>query len=151
MIEFAVEADIARPVSEVFAFATDPKKLSNWQTNTVSALPEDDGPLQLGSRIHEVHRGPGGRELKSIVEVSEYKLDQVFALRMIEGALPIDGRLLFESVADGTRVHFTVHGRPSGAMRIVQPLLRLALKRQFSEHVSTLKAALESSTQPCSA
>ena len=37
MIQFTVEAQIARSPTEVFAYATDPTKLATWQTNTISA------------------------------------------------------------------------------------------------------------------
>ncbi len=37
MIDFTVETQIARPVHDVFAYATDPGRLADWQTNTVSA------------------------------------------------------------------------------------------------------------------
>ena len=143
MIEFTVETDIERPVSEVFAYVTDPAKLPSWQTNTVSAVPEDDGPLRLGSRLREVHRAPGGKELKSLVEVSEFEPDKRFGLRMIEGDLPIHARIGFEHIDAGTRMFFTVHGQPSGGTRLAQPLLRRALKRQFRQHCATLKQVLE--------
>lgn len=45
MIEFTIETEIGRPPAEVFAFATDPALLPRWQTNTVAAVPEDEGPL----------------------------------------------------------------------------------------------------------
>ena len=48
---------------------TDPGKLDTWQTNTVSAEREDEGPMRVGSRLREVHRAPGGKELPSVVEV----------------------------------------------------------------------------------
>jgi uncharacterized protein YndB with AHSA1/START domain len=143
MIEFTIETEIERPVGEVFAFATDPAKLPSWQTNTVTAELLGDGPLRLGSRLREVHRGPGGKELESVVEVSEYEPDRLFALRMVEGALPVHARLAFEPEGEGTRMRFTVHGRPSGPMRLAQPLLRAALKRQFKQHCATLKRVLE--------
>lgn len=43
MIDFAIETRIARPVGEVFAYATDAAKLTSWQTNTVSVTVEGDG------------------------------------------------------------------------------------------------------------
>ena len=76
--------DLDRPVHEVFAYAIDPDKLPTWQTNTVSARREDDGPYGLGSRLHEVHRAPGGKELASVVEVVEFEPDRVFALEVKE-------------------------------------------------------------------
>jgi uncharacterized protein YndB with AHSA1/START domain len=143
MIEFTVETEIDRPVTEVFAYVTDPAKLPTWQTNTVSVVQEGDGPLRIGTRLREVHRAPGGRELVSLVEVSELEPERVFALRMVEGQLPIHGRIALEPVAGGTRMRFTVHGQPRGALRLAQPLLRRALRRQFAEHCATLKRVLE--------
>jgi uncharacterized protein YndB with AHSA1/START domain len=143
MIQFTVETEIARPASEVFAFVTDPTKLATWQTNTVSVVAEGDGPVHVGTRLREVHRAPGGKQLASLVEVSEYELDRVFALRMLEGTLPIHARITFEPTELGTQVRFAAHGQPSGAMRLAQPLLRLSLKHQFAGYCATLKRVLE--------
>jgi uncharacterized protein YndB with AHSA1/START domain len=145
MIQFTVQTEIACPPTEVFAYVTDPATLSTWQTNTVSATPEDNRPLGLGTRLREVHRAPGGRELASLVEVSEYEPDRVFALRMIEGALPIHARITFEPTELGTRVHVHVHGELTGAMRLAQPLLRVTLKRQFAGYCVTLRCIMENS------
>jgi uncharacterized protein YndB with AHSA1/START domain len=144
MFDFVVEIEIARPPAEVFAYATDPAKLATWQTNTVSAVAEGDGPLGLGTRLREVHRAPGGQQLASVVEVSEYDPGRTFALHMIEGALPIDARLTFEPTPAGTRLRFAAQGEPSGAMRLAAPVLRRILKRQFSGYCATLKQVLES-------
>jgi uncharacterized protein YndB with AHSA1/START domain len=144
MIEFTIETEIDRPVREVFAYVTDPDKLATWQTNTVSAVAEPAGPIGIGTRIHEVHRAPGGKQLASVVEVSEYDVNTTFGLHMIEGALPIDARLTFKPTASGTRMTFAAHGHPAGPMRLAQPLLRRTLKRQFSGYCATLKRVLES-------
>jgi uncharacterized protein YndB with AHSA1/START domain len=143
MIQFTVATEIARPPTEVFGYVTDPAKLATWQTNTISAVAEDDQPFGLGTRVREVHRAPGGKQLASLVEVSEYEPDRVFALRMLEGALPIHARITFEPTELGTRVQFDAHGRPSGPMRLAQPLIRLTLKRQFAGYCATLKEVLE--------
>lgn len=148
MIDFTIETEIARAPAQVFAFATDPALLPRWQTNTVSAVPEDELPLRVGSRIREVHRAPGGKEMESVVEVEELKPGRVFALRMVEGALPLDARLTFESVGSGTRLRFRVHGRPSGLARLTQPLLRSTLQRQFRRNCAELKRQLEGGSSP---
>ncbi len=142
MIDFSVETHIERPVGEVFAYATDPERLATWQTNTVSAIREDDGPLRLGSRLREVHRAPGGKQLESVVEVSEYEPDRVFALRVVEGT-PVHARITFAPTGRGTLMCFRAHGQLTGAMRLAQPLLQRVLKRQFASHCATLKDVLE--------
>jgi len=143
MIEFSVETEIARPPSEVFAYVTDPTKLPAWQRNTVSVTQEGDGPVGVGTRLHEVHKA-GGRELESVVEVSELEPDRVFALKLIEGPLPLDARLTFAPAATGTLLTFTGSGRAVGAMRLAGPLLTHTLKRQFARHCEHLKEVLES-------
>lgn len=144
MIEFSVETEIARPPAEVFAYVTDPQKLPTWQRNTVSVRPEGDGPIGIGTRLHEVHRAPGGKELESVVEVSEFEPERVFALKMIEGPLPLDARLTFAAAGAGTHLTFTGSGEPGGMMRLAGPLLTHTLKRQFARHCENLKEALES-------
>jgi uncharacterized protein YndB with AHSA1/START domain len=144
MIDITVETQIARPVHDVFAYATDPEKLSSWQTNTVSATREDDGPYGVGSRLLEVHRAPGGKELESVVEVVEYAPDRVFALEVKEGT-PIHAHIWFDPADGGTRMRLRAHGQLSGLMRIIEPLLARTLRKQFAQHVATLKQVLESS------
>ena len=142
MIDFTVETQIARPVHDVFAYATDPDRLSTWQTNTVSAERQDDGPFGVGSRLREVHRAPGGKELESVVEVVEYEPDRVFALEVREGT-PIHAHLSFDPADGGTHVRFRVHGNVTGPTRIIEPLVGRMLRKQFTQQVATLKRVLE--------
>lgn len=143
MIEFTVATEIARAPEEVFAYVADPSKLATWQTNTVSVTQAGDGPVGLGTRLREVHHAPGGKELESLVEVSEFEPPRVFALRMVEGPLPLDGRIVLEPSGKGTLMSFHCSGRPSGAMRLASPLLKRTIKRQFVEHCANLKQVME--------
>jgi len=146
MIDFTIETHIERPADEVFAYVTDPALLATWQTNTVSAVQEGDGPLAPGSRIREVHRAPGGRHLESLVEVSELEPGRTFALHVVEGT-PIDLRMTFEPDGDGdgggTRMALRPHGSLPGLLRVAQPVLQVVLKRQFARQCATLKQVLE--------
>ena len=143
MIDFTIQMSIERPPSEVFRYVTDPEKLPTWQTNTVSAVREDDGPLAVGSRLREVHRAPGGRELESVVEVSELEPDRTFALRVVEGT-PVHLRIVLEPAGAGaTLMRLRAHGGLTGPMRLAEPLLRRVLQRQFAQQCETLKQVLE--------
>jgi uncharacterized protein YndB with AHSA1/START domain len=142
MIDFTVETQIARPVHDVFAYATDPDHLSTWQTNTVVAQRQDDGPYGVGSRLREVHRAPGGKELESVVEVVEYVPDRVFALEVKEGT-PIHAHITFDAADGGTRMRFRAHGKVTGSTRIIEPLVRRMLRKQFAQQLATLKSVLE--------
>jgi uncharacterized protein YndB with AHSA1/START domain len=144
IVDFTIETEIERTPADVFAYVTDPSKLDTWQTNTVSAVPEPDGPIRLGSRIREVHRAPGGKNMASLVEVAEYEPDRVFGMRMIEGP-PIPGQITLTPTERGTRFRFRVYGQPTGAMRLAEPILKFTLKRNFTRFSTALKRVLENS------
>ena len=142
MIDFTVETPIDRPADEVFAYVTDPGKLATWQSNTVSSTPEPPGPVRLGTRLREVHKGPGGKEFPSLVEVTEYDPGRRFALRVVEGT-PVHADMTFEPTATGgTLFRFRAHGSLSGPMRLTEPLLGRMLRKQFTQQCTTLKQTL---------
>jgi uncharacterized protein YndB with AHSA1/START domain len=143
MIDFTITTEIARPPEVVFAYATDPARLATWQTNTISAELESDGPMGQGARLREVHRGPFGKRFSELVEVVRYEPDAAFDLHVIEGP-PIDAEIRFEPQGGGTRMHFRVHGQPSGLLRLMEPLAVMGLRRNFAQYCATLKAVLES-------
>ena len=142
MIDFTLETHLDRSPTEVFDYITDPTRLPEWQTNTVSSVPEGDGPLGVGTRLREVHRAPGGKELESVVEVVEYVPDRVFALEVKEGT-PIHAHITFDPADGGTRMRFRAHGKLNGPGRIIEPLVARMLRKQFGQHVATLKQVLE--------
>ena len=143
MIDFMIETRIERSPEEVFDYVTDPDKLDSWQTNTVSAVCEDDGPMRVGSRLREVHRAPGGKEMESLVEVTDFERPRAFGLNVVEGSLPVDLDITLEPAGEGTLMRFHGHGQPSGAARLAQPILQRVLRRQFAGQCATLKQVLE--------
>jgi uncharacterized protein YndB with AHSA1/START domain len=143
VIDFTIQTDIDRPATDVFAYVADPSKLHTWQPNTVSAMVVGGGDVGLGSRVVEVRRGPGGKELSQVVEYWEYEPGRRLSLRVVDGPMPIDGRLTFEPRESRTRMSFNVYGNPGGPLRFVKPLVQWALKRQFAGYCTTLKRVLE--------
>jgi len=141
MIDFTIQTQIDQSPATVFDYISDPERLPTWQTNTVSSVPLSDGPLEVGSRLREVHRGAGGKELVSVVEVTEFEPGGVFALRVVEGT-PIHLRITLDEAGAGTLMRFRAFGELTGAMRLVQPLLGRVLKRQFRSQLETLRRVL---------
>jgi uncharacterized protein YndB with AHSA1/START domain len=145
VIDFTIDTQIERSPEEVFDYVTDPDRLDTWQTNTVSAVREDQGPMRVGSRLREVHRAPGGKELPSLVEVTEFERPRAFGLKAVEGSLPVDLEITLEPRPQGTLMRFHGHGQPTGAARLAQPILQRVLKRQFAGQCATLKQVMEGS------
>jgi uncharacterized protein YndB with AHSA1/START domain len=142
LIDFAFTIEVARPPSEVFAYVTDPSKLADWQgTTAVEQL--TDGPVRDGTRFHEVHERMG-RRLESVTEVTAFDPDRHFAIRIVEGPVPIDGDWRFAPADGGTRIAFSASGSLSGAMRLLEPLIARTVRRQMRKDHERLKQALES-------
>jgi uncharacterized protein YndB with AHSA1/START domain len=140
-IELTIEID--RPVERVFAYVTDPSKLGEWQPNLIEATNETEGPLGRGTRLRETRRGPFGRTVEAVVEVAEYEPNARFDLRIVSGPLPIDGRHAFRARDGETRIDFVAEGQPGGGLRLAEPLLAAALRRQFRRYYERLKEVLE--------
>jgi uncharacterized protein YndB with AHSA1/START domain len=134
--------EIARPPEVVFAFITDPDRLGQWQTSIVEIRRERREPPAPGERFREVHAGLG-RRLESTVEVVEYDAPRRFALRIVDGPLPLDGAWTLTPSAGGTRVEFAGDGRLRGARRLLEPLVNALVRRQFRAHHERLRRALE--------
>ena len=144
MIRFALSIDIERPVGDVFAFVTDPARLPEWQTNVVDVVQETEGPLRVGTRLREVHSALG-RPLRTLVEVVEHEPDRLFALKVVDGLLPIDGRWEFAELDPATtRVTFTAEGRAPRLLRPVEGRVARGVERQMLAHHHRLKRVLES-------
>ncbi len=99
--------------------------------------------MRVGSRLREVHRAPGGKELESVVEVSAFERGRAFGLKVVEGSVPVNLDIALEPAGGGTLMRFRGYGQPTGAMRLAQPVLQRVLKRQFASQCATLKQVLE--------
>ena len=133
--------EIARPPDEVFAFVTDPTKLSAWQdAEEVQQLTE--GPVRAGTRFREVHKAAGRRRVE-LTEVVECDPCRLFHIRVVEGP-PVDGRWEFAPTpAGGTRVTLTPLAHLPGRARIANRAMEQMTALVFRRFHRRLKRALE--------
>ena len=142
-IDFSFDVTIDRSPQEVFSAVTDLERLRDWQPAVVDVELLGDGPLRTGSRLKEV-RQVRGKRLEQIVEIAAHEPGRRFGLRIVEGPLPVHGDLTFSPVEGGaTRLHMHAYGHANGAMRLLQPLLTVGLKREFRRQYLRLKGLLE--------
>jgi hypothetical protein len=142
VISFALALDVGRPAGEVFAYLTDPAKLGEWQ-GTAEVEQLTPGPVREGTRFREVHERMG-RRIESVTEVTGYVPDRHFAIRIADGPVPVDGRWDLDPTGSGTHIDFRAEGRLSGAMRLLEPLVGRAVRRQMRRDHERLKQVLES-------
>ncbi|TML04947.1 MAG: ATPase, partial [Actinobacteria bacterium] len=70
-VDVVTETEIARPRSDVAAFAASPDNATRWYANIESVAWETDPPLAVGSRLAFVARFLG-QTLSYTYEVSEH-------------------------------------------------------------------------------
>ncbi len=131
--------EIARPPEDVFAYMTDPAKLSTWQdAEEVTQL--TPGPVGAGTQFREVHKALGKRRVE-ITEIVAFEPGRVFEIRVVDGP-PVDGRWDFEAAGAGTRLTFTPTAR---VLRLMRPAAELMTALAFRRYHRKLKRALEGS------
>jgi hypothetical protein len=71
--------------------------------------------------------------------VAAYEDPRLFALNIVEGAMPLDGRWELEPRAGGTRLRFTGQADVRGPLRMAKPMLA----RRFRRYHDRLRELLE--------
>ena len=141
MIEIDENVMIDRPVERVFAFVTDFKNNTLWQTNVILSEQTSEGPLGEGTTYRLVNRFMG-KHLDSEGIISAYVPNQVCSYRFLSGPVDGESRYLFSSVNGGTR--FTTIGSISlNMLKSVEFLARRKARRQVRKDLQTLKKILE--------
>ncbi|HEX8434838.1 SRPBCC family protein [Archangium sp.] len=145
MVELEQSVLIRRPLDEVFALASDPKKDPDW--SAVVEQVEATGPLGVGVHlIQRVHLL--GRRAHVPIEVLEYVPPERVVLRASIPHIQVLGWRLFERVRDGTRVTFRTQARLSGLFTLTTPLFVRAARKHLDEDLAQLRRILESAAFP---
>jgi uncharacterized protein YndB with AHSA1/START domain len=141
MIKVETSVVINRPADEVFAYATDPAKVPEWQSSALEA--SVDGQLQVGATGREVRKFLG-RRMESTTRIEEYEPPRRFALQVTSGPVPFHVRQTVEPADEGSRIGVVIEGEPAGFFKLAEPLVERAVRRELEANFATLKDILES-------
>ncbi len=141
MIRVEASVVINRPADEVFAYATDPAHVSEWQSSALEA--GVDGQLQAGATGKEVRKFLG-RRMESTIRIEEYQPPRRFALQVTSGPVPFHVQQTVEPADQGSRVSVVIEGEPGGFFKLAEPLVERAVRRELEGNFATLKDILES-------
>jgi carbon monoxide dehydrogenase subunit G len=142
MITHSIE--IARRPEDVFAYLDQFERHGEWQSQIVSANVETDGPVRVGTRVHEV-RKIGGREQDTSFEITDYDPPRRSSFKGTVGPVRPVGTVTVEPLRDGDAARVTIEfdlvGRGIG--KLFAPLARRQARKTISESHEQLKARLE--------
>jgi len=134
---------VDRPVDEVFAFFTDPSNDRAWRSHVKEIAA--GGPVAVGTRVHQVIKGPGGRGIPADIEVTGYEPSSRYAFRVVAGPVRPVGEFRFTSDNGSTTVSFSLAADLTGMKKLV---MSRAVQRSMDGEMQALdraKAVIESS------
>lgn len=149
-VDVTTQIEIARPCSQVAAYANQPDNAPEWYRNIRSVTWVTEPPLEVGSQFAFVAQFLG-RRLAYTYEVVEYAVDQRFVMRTADGPFPMETTYQYEVLDDRTtRVTLRNRGEPAGFSRLVMPLMTRAMRHANRNDLACLKSNLEAGSQPLS-
>jgi len=138
----SVEVVIARPIDEVFAFIADARNRPRWDDSVESEELTSPEPVGRGSTVRTRMRSIG-REYEYTWEVVEHEPPVSQRIESTSGPFPTTLAYDLAESGGGTTVRFSVTGRPTGAMRLIQPLIARGTRQNLDAGFARLKELLE--------
>jgi uncharacterized protein YndB with AHSA1/START domain len=108
---------INRPADQVFAFFADPANDQKWRPHVKEVAAE--GPARVGSRVHQIVEGPGGRGIAADIEVTAYEPPTRYAFQVVAGPARPKGEFRFTPSGPGTQVAFSLSADLGGWKKLL--------------------------------
>jgi uncharacterized protein YndB with AHSA1/START domain len=148
MPPIVTSAEIDRPAEEVFAYATDPARFSEWQKGVVDG--HMDGPGDgtqapaVGAKCVTTRR-IGGANRPSTSELVHIDPPKAWGVRGVDGPIRAAVDVLVEPVTDShSRLTITVDFTGHGIGKILVPLMvRPEARKEMPANLTALKRRME--------
>ncbi len=127
---------IERPVSEVFAFISDPENLPRWNYYVIGCTTLDAGPARVGSTYRLVRKSD-----TRVFAVTEFKQDRRLVIRFRAPTPPLEIRFTVEPTKSGTRL--TDEWELKGIAGFVASFARAPIRRAVGDNLGKLKELLQ--------
>ena len=142
-VDVRTQIEIARPRSEVAAFASDIDNTTRWYENIKSVEWETPPPLRIGSRIAFVAEFLG-RRLAYTYEIRELVPGERLVMHTAQGPFAMETTYAWADAGDGaTLMTLRNRGEPAGFKRVAAPMMARAMRRANRKDLARLKQILE--------
>jgi carbon monoxide dehydrogenase subunit G len=137
--------EVDRPAAEVFAYATDPTRFSEWQQGVVDGHLETPGPAQVGALCLTTRR-IGGADRAATSEVAHVDPPRSWGVRGVDGPIRATVDVTVEPVTETrSRLTIAVDFEGHGIGKVLVPLVvRRQAQKEMPANLATLKERIES-------
>jgi hypothetical protein len=148
MPPIVTSADIERPAADVFAYATDPGRFSEWQKGVVDGYmesPADGVQVRAVGAKCVTTRRIGGANRPSTSELVQIDPPKTWAVRGTDGPIRAAVDVLVEPLTDTrSRLTISVDFTGHGIGKILVPLMvRREARKEMPENMAALKRQME--------
>ena len=145
MPPIVTSAEIDRPVAEVFTYATDPTRFSEWQKGVVDG--HLDGPAAAVGTKCVTTRRIGGANRPNTSELVQLDPPRTWGVRGIDGPIRAAVDVLVEPMTGSrSRLTISVDFTGHGIGKVLVPLMvRREARKEMPENIAALKRLIEKS------
>ena len=144
MIRIEHSIVINRPIEEVFAFLANPENAPKWDPTIIETKITSEGPIGVGTKGLNVGQILGRRN-EFTFEYDVYEPPRKVSGHTTSGPMEVWMSNTFESFEGGTRVTHNLEIKLGSRMKVPEPMVAMAMKRQIKKNFANLKALLEPS------
>jgi uncharacterized protein YndB with AHSA1/START domain len=134
---------IDRPQNEVFAFLADLENLPRWNYAIRETRKITPGPVEVGTRYHQIRTVPAPSE--ETLEVAELEVGHRLTVVGTLNELPARLSYVLAPAGASTALTNDVELTVSGALTLVAPLAARRIKAAVSANLDVLREILERS------
>jgi uncharacterized protein YndB with AHSA1/START domain len=139
VIEARGSTDIARPVREVFEYASDARNEPKWLPGASDVEKTTPGEVGLGTRFEGTYARAGTVQL----ELVEYEPPYRFTFRARSKIVSFDDAVELSERDGKTHLEARMLAEPQGAMKLLGFLMAPTLKKSFAANWDRLRRELE--------
>ena len=132
---------INRPPDEVFRFFTTPTNDPTWRTGVKEMAA--DGPIAVGTTVHQVVSGPGGRAIAADIRITAFDPPRRYAFETIAGPARPTGEYVFTPSGSGTDARFSLSVELGGLKKLFMSKPVQSTMDAEMRALDTAKAKLE--------
>jgi len=137
--------EIKRPADKVFAYTTDAKSWTKWQSTFPEVGQTSQGSVGVGTTFEGKIRMMG-RTMKWTARATEYEPNRKFGKNIKCGSVTNEQHNTYEPVEGGTKLTIVYNMKVGGLMKLLSPMIVNSTGEALRNALNNLKSILEAQT-----